>query len=612
MLPRTPMLTTKNRVAPGLLSLLILAGLLAGCRPPGARALLEGRHLLDGGDAANAITQFQLATSLLPTNAAAWNYLGLACHRAGQTTNAIKAYRKALSLAPDLSEARFNLGCLWLEQSAFDQARAEFTAYTLRHPNQVEGWLKLGSADLRLRDAAAAEKSYGEALRVSTNNPQAHNGLGLAALLRSRPRDAVQHFTAGAQATPAYRPALLNLAITLQQHLKERPQALQRYREYLALTPKAANWDAVKATAQALEQELARAAVAPASNQLAQAAAPPAKPAMDVTPRAVTQTPKPELTTSFTQPPVVAKPAPPPTQTVLVAAPPEIRTTPVVAAPPGVTSAPPQPVAPDLAEAAPSSQAARAEVAVGSEAAPSASEPKKRSFVQRLNPLNLFKREPKRATVPTPLPATPRSTKSPPENVVVVAPPATTPSKPEPSTAKEAPKPIPRYAYHALAKPVAGNRRDADRLFSQGVKAHGAGKWAEAVSAYRAALQADPTHFEACYNLGLAAERAGSLAQSLAAYENALAILPDSVDARYNFALGLKRGGFHLDAAAELERILAPHASDTRARLALANLYAQQLRQPEKAREHYNKLLETDPRHPQADAVRHWLVENAE
>jgi hypothetical protein len=280
---------------------------------------------------------------------------------------------------------------------------------------------------------------------------------------------------------------------------------------------------------------------------------------------------------------------------VVVAAPPEIKTTPDVAPAPVMTSPPAQP--------------ASAEVEVVTNTTLANAEPGKRSLVQRLNPLNLFKREPKAEAHSTPLPTKQRSTKSVTKDLAVALP-APAVAKSEPVTASPPQKPIPRYAYRTLTRPGPGNRREADRLFAQGVQAQQAGKPAEAMQAYRVATHADPAFFKAFYNLGLAAAQAGNLGQSLAAYENALAILPDSVDARYNFALGLKQGGYLLDAAGELERILADHAEDNRARLALANLYAQQLRLPEKAREHYNKVLEFDPRHPQADAIRYWLVQN--
>ena len=46
------------------------------------------------------------------------------------------------------------------------------------------------------------------------------------------------------------------------------------------------------------------------------------------------------------------------------------------------------------------------------------------------------------------------------------------------------------------------------------------------------------------------------------------------------------------------------------AHYALANLYAQPLRQPAKAREHYQKVLELNPNFPQAAVVHDWLWAN--
>ena len=42
----------------------------------------------------------------------------------------------------------------------------------------------------------------------------------------------------------------------------------------------------------------------------------------------------------------------------------------------------------------------------------------------------------------------------------------------------------------------------------------------------------------------------------------------------------------------------------------MANLYAEQLKQPQLAREHYSKVLELDPNHPKAERIRLWLVSN--
>src|SRR4051812_24534685 len=126
------MLATKNSPAlPALLALTLLSlSALTGCTPAGPRALLDGERLLNEQKYSQAATKLELATRLLPANAQAWNHLGLAYHKAGQPSDALKAYEQARRLDPNLSAARYNLGCLLLEQDNPQAAATELTGYT--------------------------------------------------------------------------------------------------------------------------------------------------------------------------------------------------------------------------------------------------------------------------------------------------------------------------------------------------------------------------------------------------------------------------------------------------------------------------------------------------
>ena len=518
MLTRRTMLTIKKRVRETGITLLAALGLLAGCTPPGPRALLEGKRLIEHGDYAEAAEKLRTATSLLATNAQAWNYLGLAYHHLGERDEAAKAYTRALALNHDLSEVHYNLGCLWLEQNKLDAARMEFTTYTLRRGNSAPGFLKLATVQARARDFPAAEKSFNDALRLSPQNVEALNGLGLVRVQQRRSAEAQQCFAAALKQQPDYRPALLNAAIVAHQYLHDLPAALQKYREYLALKPPPANADALLAIIRQIEQELN---------------APP-------------------------RPVAVAKPAP----QVVTNAP------------------PPKPVPTNVTRAL---------------ASPKAESPAP---------------QPKPAAAPAPVPGP-----APAPQIVTLAPEPLL-KLPQPVAPKPAPVERPpagtfsRYNYRNPAPPQPGNRPEAERLFAQALEAQKARKWTEAMQSYRAATQLDPSFFEAQYNLALAATEAGSSATALTGYEGALAIQPNSADARYNFALVLKQANCVPDAASELERLLTFHPNEARAHLALANIYAQQLRQPVKARPHYLKFLELEPRSPQANTIRYWLQAN--
>ena len=561
------MLTIKNLAGKISVCWLAFALVLGGCTPAGPRALLQGERLLNEGRYPEAVEQLRQAVQLLNTNAAAWNYLGLASQHAGEVTNAVQAYQQALKLNRDLVETHFNLGCLWLEQNRPDLAKAEFSAFTLRRWNSAAGWLKLGSAQLRSRELSAAEKSFREGLRCSPQNPEALNGLGLVHMQRNNPQEAAQSFNAALQQQPDYAPALLNLAIVAQASLNNRALAQQKYREYLALPARPSNWEAVNATASALEQDIRSAShapltvvtTAPVSNSA------PVRPASNLLARATL--------------PVKAEPAAPPARPL-----PVTTTASVVK----VTSPPEARVARDALPAATGI----------AESDPEGEEPPrtpKPGFFQKLFHLN-SKETPK----VTAIPASPvESSKAASEFSAITA-----PSVPVSGN-------VARYKYHALPKPVAGNRLAAEKFFLQGLQRHRAGELPAAMQAYHQAARLDPAYFEAYYNLGLAASAAGDLPMALSAGEYALAIRPDSTEARLNFAQLLKQANCFVDAANELAAVLVKSPNESRAHLALGNLYAQQFHQPVQAREHYLKVLEIDPRNPQAPAIREWLVANS-
>ena len=557
---------------------LAFALFLAGCAPSGPRALLKGKKLLEQGDYAGAAAQFKTATTILATNAQAWNYLGVACQHAGQTADAVTAYKRALDLDRDLMEAHYNLGCLWLEQNKPDAAESEFTAYTLRRSKAPEGWLKLGLAQLRSDDFAAAEKSFSTVLYLNPNNAEALNGFGLARIERGHPREAAQFFAAAAKEKPDYGPALLNLATVAQQHLHDNALALQNYRAYLALTPRPANWDAVNDIANSLGQPAAVAvANPPPVSSAVHAVAPPRTQAVaraSSNPPRGTATPAPVVKV---QPePVIVQPEP-----VIIGTP--------------LATAPPEP----------------ATVKTGA--------------MHKLNPLNWFRSpapEKYSENVVTPLPAPAAdsnrvsSAPLPPVNASSTAQTAPT-SGPAPDVVPKpvkivqpAPPAFPRYLYLSPRKPQAGDRRTASGAFTRAREFEQDSRWLDVLQSYRQAAELDPGWFEAQYNYGVVAYRLRNYNQSLAAYEMALAIQPDSVGARYNFALALEAAGYVPDAVNELEKIVAGNPNEVRAHLALGNLYAQQLHDPVRARQHYLKVLAVNPGNPQAGDIQFWLSSN--
>lgn len=557
--------------------------LVAGCTPAGPRALLKGKKYLEAGDYAAAAAQLQVATSLLSTNAAAWNYYGVALQRTGQAVDAANAYNRALELDRELLEARLNLGMLYLEQNQAEPAKAQFTAYTLRRPNDPNGWLNLGSAQLKLGEIVSAERSFSAVLALKTSEAEAYNGLGLARIQRNRPQEAAQFFAAAVQAQPDFAPALLNLATVNQQYLRNPKAALENFQKYLALSPRPENWDEVNAIVESLQR-------APVSEPVATTAVVPAP----VAPVAAAPKPAPLV--------AEAKPVVKPTNTQVAVKPllsPRAQSQ-TMPRPVATTPAPARPAAatpPQVVQVSPGPQ-----IVATPTAAPKTAPKEPPLVVENESKPGLWQKlfggskSDNSAKSVTPLPDENAASANPPKPKPVILPPSLVH--------------FPRYSYQSPARPAAGNRQAASAAFAKAQVAEQNNQRPQALAAYQQAAELDPAWFEAQYNAGVLAQRQGEYADALASYEKALAIQPDSVNARYNFALTLKAAGYSPDAAAELKKIIAAKPGEVRAHLTLGNLYAQALHDPAQARVHYLKVLELEPSNPNASDIRFWLAAN--
>lgn len=183
-----------------------------------------------------------------------------------------------------------------------------------------------------------------------------------------------------------------------------------------------------------------------------------------------------------------------------------------------------------------------------------------------------------------------------------------TATRPAVPSAPVAPRDWPRYDYRRPAVPPPGNRAAARPVLEQAMIEHRRGRWDTAVAQYVQALRIDPASVEAYQNLAAIRLQQGDLANALVLSEAALALQPESARTRLNFALALDRAGFPLDAVEQANRILERQPGDIAAHLLLGNLYAQKLDRPAPAREHYLKVIELDPQHPESIAVRRWLA----
>ncbi len=542
----------------GLAAAAVLWG--AGCTPAGPRALLKGERLIREGKHEAAVAKLEEATRLLPREARAWNFLGLAYQGSDRFADAIRAYQEALALDHNLAAVHYNLGCLYLERGDLEAAIDALTTFTGLQPQSDLGWLRLGMASLRAGQLEAAERSFKRALQINHRLAEALNGLGLVRVQGRKYAEGYLQFDAALRMQSNYPPALLNSAIVAHQYLNDRASALRRYQLYVALKPQPPNSEAVDRIVRQLDADLhptARVGEADSGAHLAT----PTRPA------------EPEGRSAKREPKTEGRPPSP--------KPPS----------PGTT----------LASAGhPNSASGGSSVA-----SPPPAHPK-------TSAADVAKTQPLVPTRPTEATSKPEFTSKPEAAPPVVPAPVGNPPR-TPVTAVAAPPVVagdpaaPRYHYESPAVAKAGDRAEASRMVLEGLRLQERYQVKEAMAKYREAIQADPASFDAYYNLGVAALDAAELPQALTAYEHALAVDANSRKARFNFAIALERAGYARDAAQELERLVAAHPTEARAQFNLAHLYADKLNDPQRAKAAYQRVLELDPQHPQATAIRYWL-----
>lgn len=631
-----------------ILPLLLLTALLAGCRPHGVEALRRGDEALRAGQTERAIPLLEQAVTDLPSEARAWNHLGLAYRAAGRDGEALKAHLRALERNRGFAEAWFNVGLLQFEQGNWLEAERALRTYLGNEAVRTNAvaWRTLGLAQLESNQIDLAERSLATATQLAPRDAEAWNGVGLTQVARRRHRDALKTFAYIAQVAPEHAPARLNAAVVTHQHLGDRRGAIPLYRAYLALNPP--NAAAVEGLVAQLEQSLKPVAVTNAPPPLAMTNAPvraatnavsratnaPSKPTTNAVPVMVRSAPtnspatnlvrvvRPSATNAPAKPAVVEPPKKPEPEPQVVRVDPEpklavardVKPAPV-ATPPTVPtpSAPPTNVPAATATLAPAE--AVPEIA---QVDPATDPNSERGFWRKANPGNWNWRkanpvswfggrgEPPATNRPTPLNQTTtnrgvvRSTLSLPRvtNAVAAAPAV----KPKPV--------VPRRQRQAPDAIAPGNRNAAELKFNEAVLAHTRRDYARAAALYEQAAQADPSFYPAHHNLALLALDLNEPAKAVTAAEYATTLQPDATASRQLYAAALQRANFPADAAEQVERLLQANPNDSQNHLTAAGLYATALGETAKARVHYQRVLELEPNHPQASAIRIWLAGN--
>lgn len=182
----------------------------------------------------DALAPMQTAADLLPGDAVAQANLGDALFQSGRMDAASDAYRRALSIDPNLAAVHNNLGNVF-KATAHPKESIECYLRAIEiYPAFAEAHLNLGMAYKDVNQLDAAETSCRQATQLRRDFAEAY--AELAGVLRSKGhiREAIENYRSAVVCNPNLVEAVANLGGTLKE-IGDIEGALQCYNQALAL-----------------------------------------------------------------------------------------------------------------------------------------------------------------------------------------------------------------------------------------------------------------------------------------------------------------------------------------------------------------------------------------
>jgi tetratricopeptide (TPR) repeat protein len=133
--------------------------------------LAEALELESRGDYSNALTSYRLALRERPDDLRVLQNIAIAFSKTGQPEEAIRTYRRALQLDPNLAGAHYGLAFLLLKREETGHASMHLEAF-LRNSTETD------SRSLRFREHAQKTLDELRGVPHGTGHASEHDGVG--------------------------------------------------------------------------------------------------------------------------------------------------------------------------------------------------------------------------------------------------------------------------------------------------------------------------------------------------------------------------------------------------------------------------------------------------
>jgi tetratricopeptide (TPR) repeat protein len=156
---------------------------------------------------------------------------------AGRLTEVALGYQRMLEQNPCQADALVGISLVAIASRQYEAAVKMATAAIHAAPEMTPAWIALGQAQMAVGRGLEAEQAYSQAIRLDGMDALARMGLGELKIATGRPQEAIHEYERALQRQPILVPALVGLGNALA-ILGRNAEALERYEQALALRPR--------------------------------------------------------------------------------------------------------------------------------------------------------------------------------------------------------------------------------------------------------------------------------------------------------------------------------------------------------------------------------------
>ncbi|MFC1514662.1 tetratricopeptide repeat protein [Candidatus Omnitrophota bacterium] len=188
------------------------------------------------GDTARALAAYGKATEIKPDYAKAYYNIGNLYQAVRMPEKAIALYKKTLTINPGFIEAYNNISTVYYDLGRYAEAIAAAKKAIELHPAHAKAYNNLGLAYKATGRSEEAASLFKKTIDLRPDYPQAYNNLAIAYRDMGRLNEAARLFKRATELDPGYAIAHHNLAAT-EYILGNKDKAITLFKKAIALDP---------------------------------------------------------------------------------------------------------------------------------------------------------------------------------------------------------------------------------------------------------------------------------------------------------------------------------------------------------------------------------------